>query len=538
VRAGVLNFKENQVPVSIVSRAHTARKTDCEKDRFLVWQGHTSGLGSNMVIGATHALTFAAYTNRSFVLGLPHQGFPYTNPNRNANVKFSWNKVLDMRKSIFSPCAENFSEIPLSLSSQEEILENKKRVLVLNFDNGPGGVGWWHNMLMDNNISYAKPFGYYQHDASSEIIKMFGTLSQETVTACLLREVLIYQRFGIRRSLRTSLKYVGVHARGGDKVSELKLEDENLFMDALHEIKGTHADITSVYLSGDRLSLRKAIMQTFDNVYFLPEIPSNPSEINTRECRFPCLFYDVLFDTLMLARGEILLGTIGSGLSMMSILLQQISFGSGDSFSWHVGQEHPGLQKYVMQQRQNYVRDSYFWDPRKDMGIEAGIVLLEASNAKKGVKLLSIHPWAFLVFEETGIGAEAPTMASIRNCVLSSSTQSMYVTPGIFVSDLNVNNANELTRECHDRPLRILVASDQRHHKNHHGNAEMKVVRTDNLDKLVSQSFDVTLDVATIRLTSFISLLQLFQSNFGLPDITEDIYILQRFLEGLDTDER
>ena len=191
------------------------------------------------IIGATHALTFAAYTNRSSVLGVPHGGFPYNNPNPNVGASFSWKKVFDMRKPIFSPCAETFSEMSLSLSSQQEILENKKRVLVVNFDNGPGGVGWWLNMLMNNNVSDTKPFGYYGLDASSEVL--------------------------------------------------------------------------------------------------------------------------------------------GSGFSMLSIVFQKVTFGSEDTFSWHVGQEHAGLQKYIMNHDANSARDSYFWDPRKDMGIEVGVVLLKST---------------------------------------------------------------------------------------------------------------------------------------------------------------
>jgi len=525
----VVGISVSNVPISIISRAHTERKTDCEEDRFLVWQGHTSGLGSNLIIGATHALTFAAYTNRSFVLGVPHGGFPYNNPNVGAS--FSWKKVFDMRKPIFSPCAETFSEMSLGLSSQEEILENKKRVLVVNFDNGPGGVGWWLNMLMNKNVSGTKPFGYYDHDAHSEILRMFGSLSQETITACLLREILIYQKFNIRRSLRTSIKYVGVHARGGDKATEVTLEDGSHFIDALDEIKATHANIPSLYLSGDRLPVRKAIMQTFDNVFFLPELTTNPSEMNTRECRFPCLFYDSMFDILMLARGEIVLGTVGSGFSMLSNVFQRVTFGSEDSFSWHVGQEHAGLQKYIMNHVDS-VRDSYFWDPRKDMGIEVGVVLSKVNNTRDIVRLLSIHPWAFLVSEETGMGAEAITLTSVIDCDI----RSLYVTPGIDVVDLSVSDVKDLSRECHDRPFKILVASDQRQLKNLYGSAEMKVVS--DLDKFANEAFDVTLDMTANRTMSFLSLLRLFQSNFGLPDITEDIYSLKTFLEGLDTDSK
>ena len=528
-------FTESDVPISIISRAHTVRKIDCAEDRFLVWQGHTSGLGSNLVIGATSALTFAAYTNRSFVLGVPHGGFPYMNQNPDASANFSWKNVFDMSKTSFSPCSQTFSELSLGLSSQQEILENKKRVLVVNFDNGPGRVGWWHEMLMNNNISNTKPYGYYTGDASYAILKMFGSLSQEAITACLLREVLIYQKFNIRRSLRTSIRYVGIHARGGDKAMEVTLEEEDHFVDAIDEIKATRANLPSLYLSGDRLPVREAIIRTFgEKVFFLPERITNPTEISTNDCRYPCLFYDALFDILMLARGEIVLGTIGSGFSLLSIVLQRVAFGGADSFSWHVGQEHAGLQKYVMSHEEaNNLRDSYFWDPRKDKGVDFGIVLSKVHNKRNLVKLLSVHPWVFVVSQESGMGAEAGALGSVHDCDLSN--KKMYVTPGINIFDLSDSDVENVCKECHDRPFKILVASDQQHTESLHGKAEMKVVNVESLDKFVSESINVTLESAK-RLASFISLLRSIQSNFGIPDITEETYCLQTFLDGLDAD--
>lgn len=526
------------VPISIITRSYTEKKTNCEADRFLVWQAHTSGLGSNLIIGASHALTLAAYTNRSFVLGKPHGNFPYMNRNPNSSIDFSWNEVLDMKKGIFSPCAEYFSKQSLSLSSQQEILENENRVIVVNFHNGPGGPGWWLGRLMNHNITGTKPFGYYLNDAVGMIYEIFGSLSHKAVIACVLREILLYQRFDIRHSLRIGKKYIGVHARGGDKMKEVKLEGESEFISALNEIKAAYGSMPSIYVSGDRQSLREETAKTFKDVFFLPEIITNPTLMghDAYVCNFPCYFYDALFDIMMLAEADIILGTIGSGFSMLIMKFQRGSYGLQDSFAWHVGQEHPGLTEYVhshLHLGSSSTRHSVFLDPRMDMGTKVGVLLSNDDAARNIVRLLSVHPWAFLILDECTEGNEATTLqlSSTHDCDLHG-VEHLFVTPGIDTLNLHIEKINDLTRECVVRPLRVLVGTGHQGEEREYRD-EIQIVNWNVHDNLISESLNVSLDMVNTRLISYISLLSMFQDSFGLPDITEDRLVLLKFLEGL-----
>ena len=69
--------KEQAWPIQ--STENKNDKLKCMEGKYVIWQPHYSGLGSNLVIGLGNAAKYAAYAQRELIIGMPAPGWMYLN---------------------------------------------------------------------------------------------------------------------------------------------------------------------------------------------------------------------------------------------------------------------------------------------------------------------------------------------------------------------------------------------------------------------------------------------------------------------------
>ena len=67
--------KEQAWPIQ--STENKNDKLKCMEGKYVIWQPHYSGLGSNLVIGLGNAAKYAAYAQRELIIGMPAPGWMY-----------------------------------------------------------------------------------------------------------------------------------------------------------------------------------------------------------------------------------------------------------------------------------------------------------------------------------------------------------------------------------------------------------------------------------------------------------------------------
>ena len=211
-------------------------------------------------------------------------------------------------------------------------------------------------------------------------------------------------------AIQDAARYVSMHIRGGDKALEVELPNRKLIMDSVQVIEEHVGKPISLFLAGDdQLACEGVVaLRPQGSTFRLPVPVPNPTMLSTTAagCFHPCLVNDVLFDTVMLSQGEIMFGTIGSGMSAMGYSLPKeggrILYTLGKSIE-EIRNELNGTAavKNLLQTLPKGC-SGMCNDPRTswDTELRGALVFDNADQAKIGIQLLSLHPFLFLFYPQ------------------------------------------------------------------------------------------------------------------------------------------
>lgn len=180
--------------------------SDCFSNKYLIWQPHNSGIGSNIILGYSFANIYAMYTKRVLIIGNPPKNWLYLNKfpveqKSNVGVDKStlgmWNKMQENNfwsyyfpSSLIHRCNEEISNIGGNkVSSENELMLNEAMILTVNLDQGPD----YMKLLKNNKINGQAKIGTFPitPDRNSknkrDVMNFMSKYSDNVYTGFLIR---------------------------------------------------------------------------------------------------------------------------------------------------------------------------------------------------------------------------------------------------------------------------------------------------------------------------------------------------------------
>jgi hypothetical protein len=492
----------------------------CFDVKYIVWQPHGSGMGSNLALGYAAAAGVAAYLNRTLVMGEPPENWMYLNKRQQQQLLRSrilssssssssssayagdrfWEVLFD--KAALHPCAEIVSRVVgKEVSSVEELEQNEAFGLVVSLDYGID-----YSELIDNDrIANQAPPGSIS--SMSDLAKkatqeLFASaISREMYLGFVMREASIFVEHGVPH-IMTHLAVtssIGLHMRGGDKISESHRKIEaKMFYDLVQHVYREQGSACLVYKSG---SASKKNESWRNNVVSLPfddapdpwelsnggkkfgEEPKKENDEQNRtlvayfaSCRHPCVVHDLFFDMHMLGLTQVLFTTEGSCMSALISTLQMQRRG-GDRLHLPLPltkDRNSTIHGFIQNQKllsgasallvgdnqAHHTSSSRLVDILKSDRRRVGVVILPTGTpATLFLSLASVHPSVFLYHNDDddvrhgglGIGG-ITTHNALLSCALAASPNGV-ATPGVLLNDSAL--AWVAAAACNQRPVRI-----------------------------------------------------------------------------------
>ena len=320
--------KEQAWPIQ--STENKNDKLKCMEGKYVIWQPHYSGLGSNLVIGLGNAAKYAAYAQRELIIGMPAPGWMYLNVPRTAigpgayddQQEHFWDYYIDFKH----PCADFINELAgTRISSIEELKMNAATVVVLNLDQGPQNPSFM-DLYSSGKIRGQLPPKYF-HGEQQTVARLLDSFSYNVRVGFLMRELAIFVEFGVPNCLSLPAPYIAFHMRGGDKETEVNLPRTSMFFDEVKAIDSQRNIACPLFLAGnvEGGGMDRIIANRSKNSFRFPIDTVDPGHWtrDATRCDHPCRVVDALFDVEMFGRAELLIGTAGSGFSELGFIKQR-----------------------------------------------------------------------------------------------------------------------------------------------------------------------------------------------------------------------
>ena len=507
----------------------------CLREKYVVWQAHQSGLGSNLLIGLPYALKYAQALNRTLVFGPPPLQWLYANKLPRGVVDSAianrWEQLaqLDFWSYYFNhpvvqnPCTPIINRLAeTDITPEPALLDNSAHIITLNLDQGPKFIKFYEEgRVRGTEMAREKNPVFNMRDSYVLYADIMKNLTTNARIGFLMRAFAMSAAHGnINHFEGRAQRYVSMQIRGGDKASEIELPERGQFLDYLKWVEEKVGSPFDLFLAGDDLDACNIILKgrPYGSTFRLPLHAPNPFELSRTSsgCFHPCLINDVIFDAVMLSQAEIMFETPGSSMSALGYFLDKqtprtlIKLGrSIEDLDREVNMtNHYGGMKEALPEGCHGMCN----DPRKAWKIQfrGAIIFEHANQARIGVHLLSLHPYLFLFHPKDQalfMGGNSGWPDQVPCDLFNDHGRDIkYATPS--------QGANGLMGTCETRPVQLLVG-----------------LASPSLDSLCMQGTKKT--CLKISGTSnlhdhqgFVDMVKNVQRQFGLPNILPESTLL------------